>query len=176
MKWLTGVHLDNKVARSGAKWGHLDHGRNRACIGERASALATSTRFFGRYEHALDLKGRVILPAKLRTHFTQPGFLTRHLEGCLGLWTNEEFDKEVSVRLEEAEHDALARNRVREWSAAVFEAEIDRQGRIAIPPHLRSYAQLDQEVLIIGMINRVEFWSPAQWAAKELDEGAGVAP
>ena len=130
--------------------------------------MSLSTRFFGRYEHALDLKGRVILPAKLRVHFSQPGFLTRHLEGCLALWTNEEFDKEVTVRLEAAEGDAIARNQVREWSAAVFEAEIDRQGRMAIPPHLRDYADLDQEVVIIGMINRVELWAPDRWNAKEL--------
>jgi len=132
--------------------------------------LATSTRFFGRYEHALDLKGRVILPAKLRTHFTQPGFLTRHLEGCLALWTNEEFDKEISLRLVEAENDPVARNRVRDWAAAVFEAEIDRQGRIAIPPSLRSYAALEQEVLVIGMINRVELWSPSSWANRDLGD------
>jgi MraZ protein len=134
--------------------------------------LATGTRFFGRYEHALDLKGRVILPAKLRTHFTQPGFLTRHLEGCLALWTNEEFDKEISLRLIEAENDPIARNRVRDWAAAVFEAEIDRQGRIAIPPSLRGYAGLEQEVLVIGMINRVELWSPASWASRDLGDAS----
>ncbi|HEY5274693.1 MAG TPA: division/cell wall cluster transcriptional repressor MraZ [Acidimicrobiales bacterium] len=132
--------------------------------------MATSTRFFGRYEHALDLKGRVILPAKLRTHFAQPGFLTPHLEGCLALWTNEEFDKEINLRLVEAENDPVARNRVRDWSAAVFEAEIDRQGRIAIPPSLRGYAGLEQEVLVIGMINRVELWSPASWANRDLGD------
>ena len=134
--------------------------------------MATSTRFFGRYEHALDLKGRVILPAKLRVHFTQPGFLTTHLEGCLALWTNEEFDKEISLRLAEADNDPVARNHVRDWAAAVFEAEIDRQGRIAIPPFLRGYAGLEQEVLVIGMINRVELWSPAGWANRDLGDEA----
>ena len=133
--------------------------------------MATSTRFFGRYEHALDLKGRVILPAKLRVHFTQPGFLTTHLEGCLALWTNEEFDKEINLRLAEADNDAVARNRVRDWAAAVFEAEIDRQGRIAIPPSLRTFAGLEQEVLVIGMINRVELWSPTGWASRDLGNG-----
>lgn len=137
--------------------------------------MSVTARFFGRYDHALDAKGRVILPAKLRVHFTQPGYLTRHLEGCLALWTSEEFEEEVRTRLAAAEQDAVARNQVREWSAAVFEAEIDRQGRMAIPTHLREYAALDGEVVVIGMINRVELWAPTRWQAKDLGAGEGVA-
>jgi MraZ protein len=136
--------------------------------------VALGARFFGRYEHSLDNKGRVILPAKLRVHFPQPGYLTPHLEGCLALWTNEEFEKEVEARLTQADADAVERNRVRDWSAAVFEAEIDRQGRMPIPANLRSYAGLEQEVFIIGMINRVELWAPGAWDAKQID-GAPVA-
>jgi MraZ protein len=138
-------------------------------MSERTPAVALGARFFGRYEHSLDAKGRVILPAKLRVHFSEPGFLTPHLEGCLALWTGEEFAKEIEVRLAQAEHDAAQRNEVREWSAAVFEAEIDRQGRMPIPAHLRAYAQLEQDVLIIGMINRVELWSPEAWEHKQLE-------
>lgn len=128
--------------------------------------MPLGARFFGRYEHALDVKGRVILPAKLRGHFVQAGYLTPHLEGCLALWTAEEFEQEVESRLEQAAGDPISRNAVRDWAAAVFEAEIDRQGRMAVPSHLRSYAGLEQEVLIVGMINRVEFWSPRTWAEK----------
>lgn len=129
--------------------------------------MPLGAKFFGRYEHSLDAKGRVILPAKLRVHFAQPGFLAPHLEGCLALWTVEEFDKEVAVRLAQAEGDPRSRNAVRDWASAVFEAEIDRQGRMPIPAHLRSYASLEQEVLVVGMINRVELWSPRSWAAKD---------
>jgi len=136
--------------------------------------LSLGARFFGRYEHTLDAKGRVILPAKLRVHFPQGGFLTPHLEGCLGLWTSEEFEQEIALRLTQAEGDPISRNEVRDWSAAVFEAEIDRQGRMAVPSHLRSYATLEGDVLIIGMINRVELWSPTAWSAREL--GAGADP
>ena len=137
--------------------------------------MSLGARFFGRYEHSLDAKGRVILPAKLRGHFSQPGYLAPHLEGCLALWTDSEFEKEIEIRLRQAEEDAATRNAVREWSAAVFEAEIDRQGRMAIPSHLRSYAGLTQEVLVIGMINRVELWSPPVWEAKELASVASGA-
>lgn len=124
-------------------------------------------KFFGSYEHSLDAKGRVILPAKLRVHFSEPGYLTPHLEQCLALWTVDEFTKEVALQLARADEGVTRRNAVRDWSAAVFEAEIDRQGRMAIPAHLRSYAALDQEVLVVGMINRVELWSPRLWSEKE---------
>ena len=136
--------------------------------------MVLGARFFGRYEHTLDTKGRVILPARLRTHFAEPGYLTPHLEGCLALWTAAEFEQEVEQRLAQGELGPVERNRVRDWSAAVFEAEIDRQGRMSVPAHLRSYAGLEQEVLIIGMINRVELWTPAAWSTKELDALRGA--
>jgi MraZ protein len=133
--------------------------------------MADNARFFGSYEHSLDIKGRVILPARLRVHFTQPGFLTPHLEGCLALWRSEEFDREVESQLEAAESDAAARNRVRDWAANVFEVDVDKQGRMAVPTNLRGYANLDleQPVVIVGMINRVELWSPDTWAARTFD-------
>jgi MraZ protein len=137
--------------------------------------MAANARFFGNYEHALDIKGRVILPARLRVHFTQPGYLTPHLEGCLALWRSEDFDREVELQLAAAESDAASRNRVRDWAANVFEADVDKQGRMAVPTNLRGYAELDleQPVVIVGMINRVELWSPARWASRSLD-GAGT--
>jgi len=128
--------------------------------------LPIGARFFGSYEHSLDAKGRVILPAKLRSHFEQSGYLTQHLEGCLALWTPEEFEKEIELQLELADQDVVARNGVREWAAAVHDAEIDRQGRMSIPAHLRAYGGLDQEIVIAGMINRVELWSPEGWRNK----------
>lgn len=129
--------------------------------------MALGARFFGRYEHALDAKGRLILPAKLRGPFGQRGFLAPHLEGCLALWPEAEFEKEVEVRLAQAEGDAAARNAVRDWASEVADTEIDRQGRMALPPTLRAYAGLEQEVLVIGMINRVELWSPPSWAERD---------
>lgn len=134
--------------------------------------MALEARFFGSYEHTLDAKGRLILPAKLRGSFASSGFLSPHLEGCLGLWPAEAFEKEIEARLAQAEGEATARNEVREWAAAVFEAEIDKQGRMVVPAHLRAYAGLEQEVLVIGMIDRVELWSPTAWAGKSRAVGA----
>jgi MraZ protein len=159
---------------SGAKWRVVEGSAARRVDGrgEREGAdVADGARFFGSYEHSLDAKGRVILPARLRVHFTQPGFLTPHLEGCLALWRSEDFDREVEIQLAAAESDPSTRNRVRDWASNVFEADVDKQGRMAVPPNLRGYASLDleQPILIVGMINRVEFWSPATWASRTLD-------
>ena len=84
--------------------------------------MADNARFFGSYEHSLDIKGRLILPARLRVHFTQPGFLTPHLEGCLALWRSEDFDREVDVRLAAAEvRPGISGTGSRDWAANVFE-------------------------------------------------------
>ena len=135
--------------------------------------MALETMFFGSYEHSLDAKGRLILPARLRGPFTTGGYLTPHSEGCLGLFPSETFKEEIAQRRAQASGDARARNEVRDWAAAVFEAEIDKQGRMAIPAHLRAYAGLESEVLVVGMIDRVELWSPAAWAAKDDLAAAG---
>ena len=128
--------------------------------------MSLGTRFVGSYEHSLDAKGRVILPAKLRPHFMPTGFLSPHLEDCLALWTQEEFDKEAESRLEASEVDVASRNDVRSWASQVNEVAVDPQGRMPIPPGLRAHARIDQDVLIVGMINRVELWCPRVWAAR----------
>lgn len=122
--------------------------------------------FFGTYEHSLDDKGRLILPAKIRVRLSGAVYLTQHLDDCLAMWTLEQFEKEVDARQAWAERGARERNEVRDWSAAVHEVELDRQGRMAIPQALRAYAGLEQEVLVTGAINRVELWSPVRWRGK----------
>ena len=123
-------------------------------------------RFYGRYEHSLDPKGRVILPAKFRVHFELGGYLTQYHQGCLALWTPEEFEVQ-SAALEAAQALGPAeRNLARVWAAGTQEVEVDRQGRVAIAPPLRAFAQLDGGVLVMGAINRIEMWSPERWSEK----------
>lgn len=121
------------------------------------------TGFVGRYEHSLDTKGRVILPAKFRADFERGGFLTENREGCLALWTPGEFDRQMQAMQEHASAGRTERNRARLWAASSHEVEIDRQGRMAIPSHLREFASLDGDVLVCGAIDRVELWNPAVW-------------
>ena len=123
-------------------------------------------RFFGRYEHSLDPKGRVILPAKFRAAFEHGGYVTQFHDRCLALWTPEDFDKQMTQMEAAAEEGRAERNLARLWAQGTQEVDVDRQGRIAIPQHLREFARLDGDVLVNGAITRVELWSPAVWQEK----------
>lgn len=127
-------------------------------------------RFVGRFEHSLDTKGRVILPAKFRAPFERGGYLAENREGCLALWTPDEFGRQMAAMLEQAGTGRVQRNRARLWAANSHEVEIDRQGRMPIPLHLRAFAGLLDEVLIHGAIDRVEVWSPAVWETRVVPE------
>ena len=116
--------------------------------------------FVGRYEHSLDTKGRVILPAKFRAAFERGGYLTEFREGCLALWTPGEFERQMAGMQERAASGRTERNRARLWASSSHEVEVDRQGRMAIPAYLREFATLEGDVLVSGAIDRVELWSP----------------
>ena len=123
-------------------------------------------RFFGRYEHSLDVKGRVILPARFRGDLGSHAFLSKHNERCLALWTPEEFDKKLSEMELLQESGRAERNLARVWAAGSTEVEIDRQGRLAIPATMREFARLGGDVLVMGAINRVELWDPSEWSER----------
>jgi MraZ protein len=125
-------------------------------------------RFFGSYEHALDPKGRVVLPFRFRSAFEQGAMLSAYLEGCLALWTPEEFDRQLSLLLERAAEGPEQRNLARVQLARSYEVAVDRQGRLPIPQPLREFARLESVVLVHGANNRVELWDPATWETKVL--------
>jgi len=135
-------------------------------------ALSSSFKFVGNFPRSLDVKGRVILPSRMRTHFQEDGYLTPGADGCLALWPEEEFELEA-----ERQHvkDALgveARNDLRDWAALVTRVEFDRQNRMPVPAELRALANLEQEVLFVGVLDRVELWSPESWSARRAQTSA----
>jgi MraZ protein len=127
-----------------------------------------AARFFGRYEHSLDIKGRVILPARFRALFGPSGYLSQHQDRCLALRTPDEFEKQMAEMEVLQEQGRSERNLARIWASGSSEVEIDRQGRVAIPRNLRDFARLESGVLVIGALNRVELWDPEGWAARVL--------
>ncbi len=119
--------------------------------------------FVGRYEHSLDAKGRIILPAKFRAEFERGGYLAENREGCLALWTLGEFERQMANMMERAGSGQMDRNLARLWASNAQEVEIDRQGRMPITARLRQFARLEAEVLVIGAIDRIELWNPTVW-------------
>jgi MraZ protein len=126
--------------------------------------------FLGTYEHSLDPKGRVILPAKFREQLEAGAFLAKSLDGCLSLYDADEFQKVAMNMQEQARRGAVERNAVRSFAAGATEATPDKQGRISIPAHLRTFASLDREVVVTGALSRIEIWDAARW--RELDAEA----
>ena len=127
----------------------------------------TETQFWGTHGHAVDAKGRVILPARFREPFRSGAFITKLPEGCLGVWTPHEFQKRTAQMLEMARKGQAERNVARVWAAGAFDTTPDGQGRIPIPVQLRSYARLDGDVIVNGAINHVELWNAQKWT--EID-------
>lgn len=121
--------------------------------------------FFGSFEHSLDVKGRVILPARFRTVFGAQAFLSKYQDGCLALWTSDEFYGKLAEQAVEQEKGRPERNLARIMAAGSQEVDIDRQGRLAVPGFLREFAHLELEspILIVGILDRVEFWNPVEW-------------
>ncbi|MDA8393500.1 MAG: division/cell wall cluster transcriptional repressor MraZ [Actinomycetota bacterium] len=126
--------------------------------------------FFGTYEHTLDGKGRLILPAKFRKEFTgdAEGYLSQSSDRCLNLWTPPEFRKRMQKMRLQANRGRAYRNVARVWAAGVAEIQVDAQGRVPIPAHLRSFAQLEGDVLVIGAYEKVEIWSPSVWRERVM--------
>ena len=126
--------------------------------------------YLGTYEHSLDAKGRVILPSKFRDQLESGAYLAKSLDGCLALYDAEEFAKVAQDMQEKARRGAVERNAVRSFAAGATEATPDRQGRITIPSHLRSFAGLEREVVVTGAISRIEIWDAARW--RQIDSEA----
>ena len=122
----------------------------------------------GEYEHSLDVKGRLIMPAKFREDIGEKFIITKGLDGCLFAFSTAEwkkFEEKLSV-LPISNKDARAFSRF--FFAGAMDCEIDKQGRFLISSNLREFAGLIKDVVIIGMNSRVEIWSKEKW--NECDE------
>ena len=117
----------------------------------------------GEFEHTLDTKGRISMPAKLRKDMGETFILTKGLDGCLFAFSSEEWLNFESKLKSLPLSDKNARNFVRFFLAGATECEIDKQGRFLIPNNLREYATLEKEINIIGVGTRIEIWNRESW-------------
>ena len=121
----------------------------------------------GEYEHSLDAKGRLIMPAKLREDIGEKFIITKGLDGCLFAFSTTEWEKfeEKLSTLPISNKDARAFTRF--FFAGAMDCEIDKQGRFLISSNLREFAGLTKDVVIVGMNSRVEIWSKEKWNSCE---------
>ena len=124
----------------------------------------------GEYEQSLDVKGRLILPAKIREDMGDKFIVTKGLDGCLfgfsqNEWTNFE-EKLKTLPLT----NKNARDFVRFFLSGATECEIDKQGRFLITSNLREYATLEKDAIIIGVGTRIEIWNREKWKSYNSDE------
>lgn len=119
--------------------------------------------FRGSFNHNLDDKNRVILPQKLRYGLGEDFVVTKGLNKCLWVFTEEEFLKLDAAINSLPSMDANAIMLRRYFIAEACDATTDIQGRLAIPANLREHAGIDKETMIIGSGNRIEIWSRQRW-------------
>lgn len=129
--------------------------------------------FMGQYEHSIDAKGRIIIPAKYREDLGENFVVTRGLDGCLFLYPNEEWQAFVD-KLQNLPSNQNTRKLQREFLSKAMDVSLDKQGRILIPSMLRAAAALEKEVIFVGMMNRVEVWDKERLEAQELAEDEGA--
>jgi MraZ protein len=129
----------------------------------------------GEYDHSLDDKNRLTLPAKFRQSFSDGVVLARGMDGCLAVYTRNGWDTFVESRL--AVLDPLSkesRQMSRFMFAGASETELDKQGRVMVPAPLVEHAGLDREVVVAGVRDHLEIWDRAAWR-EQLKEVEGSA-
>lgn len=121
----------------------------------------------GTFQHTLDIKGRVNFPAKLREDLGDRFIITKGLDGCLFVYGEVEWEAlEDKIR---ALPLSKSRNLQRFFFSGAMDVEPDKQGRVVIPGHLREYAKLEKEVVIIGASSRAEIWNLESWQRNEAE-------
>lgn len=128
--------------------------------------------FIGEYQHNIDEKGRVAVPKKFRPLLAQGMVVTRGLDDCLFLYTQEEWvvlaERLANLPFSQANTRAFARLML----AGAMELSLDKQGRVLLPEYLRQYAGLNKEITVAGLYNRLELWDKEKWQAYSTQTAA----
>lgn len=125
--------------------------------------------FMGQYEHAIDTKGRTIIPAKYREELGESFVVTRGLDGCLYLYPAADWQIFVD-KLSHLPSNLKNRQIQRQFLSKAIEVVLDKQGRILIPALLRELAGLEKDIVFVGMMNHVEIWDKARLEQENIAE------
>lgn len=127
--------------------------------------ITSKNMFIGEFQHSIDGKGRLAIPAKFRVKISGGAIITRGLDHCLFVFVSKDWEvlaqKLISLPLAQANSRAF----VRLMLSGASDVDVDSQGRILIPDYLRKYAGLDKAAKVIGVYNRMEVWDEKTWEA-----------
>jgi MraZ protein len=121
--------------------------------------------FIGEYNHTIDQKGRMAVPAKMRTGLGSGAVVTRGLDSCLWVFPKKEWNELAAKLASLPLSDANSRAFSRLMLAGAMEVEFDSQGRVLLPGYLREYAGLIKTATVAGLYNRLEIWDEAKWVS-----------
>ena len=119
--------------------------------------------FMGEYNHTIDAKGRLIVPAKFREILGDNFIVTKGLVGCLFVYPNDEWTRFEEKLKSLPLTNKNARQFTRFFLAGAAACEVDKQGRILLPQVLREFASLEKDVVLVGVASRIEIWSRERW-------------
>ncbi|MDD5060368.1 MAG: division/cell wall cluster transcriptional repressor MraZ [Candidatus Omnitrophica bacterium] len=123
--------------------------------------------FYGEFEHSIDRKGRLILPAKFRevakNQFVEKFFVTRGLDKCLFMFSEEEWRSQENKFKSMPFTKQQSRTFNRLLFSGAVEVSFDKQGRILLPQYLKDFADIKKDVMIVGVSNRIEIWAKDKW-------------
>lgn len=119
--------------------------------------------YFGSYIHFLDDKNRLLIPSKMRGQVGDKLFILKGYDGCLALYSEENFNNYISQLAEFSFLDKDSRDVSRIALSSVSELEVDKASRIQIPTALVNKYQIGREVVVIGMIDHIEVWAKTKW-------------
>lgn len=131
--------------------------------------------FMSEYNHTIDAKGRLTVPAKFREELGDTFILTKGFDECLLAYPKCEWTLFEEKLLQLPQNNKNARSLIRHFMAGAVECEIDKQGRILIPQVLRDFAKLSKDVLLVGVGTKVEIWDSIIWKQNDIDDIEQIA-
>ena len=159
-----------KGLKKGGSWVRMESSGREWWIvvysGERCGGSLKEKGFrmlLGEFNHSIDEKGRLIIPAKLRDDLGDSFVICNGLEGCLFVYSMEEWNKFVAELETLPRMNKDARIFKRYFFGSASEGSFDKQGRVLVPPSLRKAAHLEKDVVLVGVQDRVEIWDKALW-------------
>ncbi len=132
--------------------------------------------FMGEYNHTVDAKGRLIVPSKFRDQLGDEFVVTKGLDGCLFVYSSEEWKLIETKFREVSQFSKEARKFARFFFAGATVCEVDKQGRVLLPAVLREFAGIEKEIISAGVVNHIEIWSKDRWQeTSEYDDVEEIA-